>query len=232
MAGASASGNVYEDKVLNAVQRLTYKGAPVLAWGRAGSDKNSPDIDAHDLDGVLQIEAKTKNAFEFGSRKFNFKNGRFELPDDPLFKTCLSADFQPFNGFVPSFLRGDPTQATLNQERKEQKALGNILDVCIDLSDPLMAARYYAAKGVHYIQIEGYGLYRTTLKDPRDLGLPILSMSMKLRYRIKTHKRDKNHSVQAQFICSRRPERSPFDLIDPSRLPKHFSVGSRSPKKV
>lgn len=230
MAGASASGNAYEHVVAKRLEGLFYQGAPIVVWGMAGSDKHSADVDAHMVDGPFQLEAKTKGAFEFGSKKLNYVGGKFELPDNPLFRACFPVDFQPFNGFCPAFLRGDTTQDTLKSERKQQKSIGNPLDVRITLDDPLMAARFYAAKGVHYIQIEGYGLYRTVLEDPRNLGLPVLSMAMQLRYRIKTHKTNVSHSVQAQFVCLRHPTRSDFDLTDVARLPMGFSVGSRSLK--
>jgi hypothetical protein len=224
MSGASKSGNAYESVVARALSVMRYMDAPVVVWGVGGSDKRAPDIEAHVLDGPLVLEAKTRGAFEFGSKGFLYRNDRFELPDHPLFRACFPPEFRPFNGFVPAFARGDATQETLRRERKEQKALGNPLDVRVRLDDPLAASRFYAAKGVHYIQIEGYGLYRTILDDPRALGLPVLSMTMQVRYRIKTHKSNSKHSLQAQFVCFKKPERSPFDLDDPTRLPPGFSL--------
>jgi hypothetical protein len=226
MAGASASGNAYEKDVARILQALKFQDCPILVWGTAGSDKDAPDIDATLCDGSFKVEAKTKKAFEFGSKKFQFKDGRFVLPDHPLFHALFKPDFQPFNGFVPSFLRGDTSQDALIRDRREQREKGNSLDVKFEADDPFLAARYYAAKGVHYIQIEGRGLYHTG-SDPYNLGVPILAMDMRVRFRCKTHKSNLNHSVQAQLNCARPPTKSPYDLTDLTRLPPGFSVGSQ-----
>ena len=223
MAGASASGTTYEKETAATLKTLRYQECPILVWGTAGSDKDAPDIDASLCDGPFKVEAKTKNAFEFGSKKFQYKNGRFELPNHPLIRAFFPPDFQPYNGFVPSFLRGDASQDALCRDRREQKALGNPLDVSFLVDDPLAAARYYAAKGVNYVQIEGRGLYHTG-SDPRNLGLPILEMQMRVRFRCKTHKSNSGHSVQAQLNQVRPPVKSPYDLTDPMRLPPGFSV--------
>jgi hypothetical protein len=223
MAGASASGNAYEKEVAKILQALKFQDCPILVWGTAGSDKDAADIDATLCDGSFKVEAKTKKAFEFGSKKFQFKDGRFTLPDHPLFRALFPPDFQPFNGFIPSFLRGDTSQDTLNRDRREQKEKGNPLEVRFAVDDPLLAAKYYAAKGVHYIQIQGRGLYHTGF-DPYNLGLPILAMVMQVRFRCKTHKSNLNHSVQAQLNCVRPPAKSPYDLTDFTRLPPGFSV--------
>ena len=222
MAGASASGNAYEKEVAKMLQSLRFQDCPILVWGTAGSDKGAPDVDATLCDGPFKVEVKTKKAFEFGSKKFQFKDGRYELPDDPLIRSCFPPDFQPFNGFIPSFLKGDPSQEALNRDRREQKEKGNKLDVKFKIDDTLLAAKYYAAKGVHYIQIQGHGLYHTGF-DLYNLGLPILKMKMSIRYRCKTHKSNLNHSVQAQLNCDHLLIKSPYDLTDLTRLPPGFS---------
>jgi hypothetical protein len=223
MAGASASGNAYEKEVAKTLQSLLFQDCAIIVWGTAGSDKSGADIDAYLCEGSFKIEAKTKKAFEFGSKKFQFKDGRFVLPDHPLFRAFFADDFQPYGGFIPSFLRGDASQDSLRRDRKEQKERGNPLEVRFLVDDPLLAAKYYAAKGVHYIQIEGRGLYHTG-SDPYNLSVPILSMSMQIRFRCKTHKSNVNHSVQAQLNCVRPPVKSPYDLTDLTRLPPGFSV--------
>jgi hypothetical protein len=224
MSGASASGNAYEKTVAESLQTLQYQECPILVWGTAGSDRGAPDIDVSLCDGEFKIEAKTKNAFEFGSKKFQFKNGRFVLPDHSLFRTFFPTGFQPFGGFIPSFLRGDPSQEALYRDRQEQKALGNPLEVRFVVDDSLAAAKYYAAKGIHYLQIEGHGLYHTGC-DPFNFGVPLLTMKMQVRFRCKTHKTNVNHSVQAQLNCVHPPAKSPYDLTDVTRLPPGFSVG-------
>jgi hypothetical protein len=223
MAGASASGNAYEKVLADVLPTLQYQKCPIIVWGTAGSDKDAADIDALICDGPLKIEAKTKKAFEFGSKKFQFKNGRFELPDHPLFQAFFPPNFQPYNGFVPSFLRGDPSQEALRRDRCEQKEKNNPLEVRFAVDDPLLAAKYYHAKGIHYVHIEGRGLYHTGF-DPYNLGPPILKMQMQVRFRCKTHKSNVNHSVQAQLNCVRPPTQSLYDLTDPTRLPPGFSV--------
>lgn len=223
MAGSSVSGNAYEKEVANFIETLKFKECPIVVWGTARSDKNAPDIDAHCCDGPLLIEAKTKKGFEFGSSKFQFMNGKYELPDNPLIQSQFPSNFQPFNGFIPSFLRGDPSQEALYRDRDEQEKLGNPLDVRFPVNDPLLAAKYYAAKRVNYIQIQGRGLYHTGF-DAYNLGVPILSMLIQIRYRCKTHKSNLSHSVQAQINYVELPSRSPYDLTDLTRLPHGFSV--------
>lgn len=223
MAGPSTSGNANEKQLAKTIQSLRFKDSPIIVWGTAGSNRDAPDIDASLCDGPLKIETKTENAFEFGSKKFQFKDGKFIVPDHPLFDAFFPPNFQPYNGFIPSFLRGDTSQEALRRDRKEQKEKGNPLDVRFTVDDPLLAAKYYATKGINYIQIQGRGLYHTGL-DPYKLGVPILSMLMQIRFRCKTHKSNLHHSVQAQLNYVRPPAKSPYDLTDLTRLPPGFSV--------
>lgn len=223
MAGASKSGTEYEHQVaMRMSEELLYKGAPILVGVVAGSNKNAVDVPVVLIDGSFPLEAKTKKAFEFGSNKFYYKENKYILPENELIKHCFPDGYQPFGGFAPSFLTGDTRNLTLEKERREQKAAGNPLDCRVPILDRSLAAKYYKSKGADYIQIQGYGLYRTG-DDPRNLGLPLLEMELVMRVRCKPHKTNVNYSVQAQINCLKKPTPSPYDLDKDDKLPPGFT---------
>ena len=223
MAGASKSGGIYENAVAKKLSHYKYNGSPIVVWGTAGSSKHSKDIESFMEDGGFEIETKTKGAWEFGSSKFQYVNGKYVVPAHTLFQAYLPKNYQPFNGFIPSFLKGDTSNATLQTERKQQQRLGNPLDYRMNIEDRGLASKYYALSGVKYIQVQGSGLYRTGT-DGRKWGLPLLEMDTQIRIRCKPHKTNVSYSVQAQIVGSSKPVPSPYDLDDPKRLPPGFSV--------
>jgi hypothetical protein len=223
MAGASKSGTEYEHQVaMRMSEELLYKGAPILVGVVAGSNKNAVDVPVVLTDGSFPLEVKKKNAFEFGSNKFYYKENKYILPENELIKHCFPDGYQPFGGYAPAFLTGDTRNLTLEKERREQKAAGNPLDCRVPILDRSLAAKYYKSKGVDYIQIQGYGLYRTG-DDPRNLGLPLLEMDLVMRVRCKPHKTNVNYSVQAQIYCLKKPTPSPYDLDKDDKLPPGFT---------
>jgi len=223
MARSSKSGNAYELRQAVNLRKYKYNDHPVIVWGTGGSNKKSKDVDGFIEDGDFLVETKTKGAWEFGSSKFHYFGGKYTLPDEPLISKYLATDYQPFRSFVPSFLKGTPSNDILKKERKEQKAAGNPLDYKVPIPDRTLAAQYYRSKGVPYIQIQGSGLYRTG-PDTRNWGLPLLEFDTAIRIRCKPHKTDVSYSVQAQIVSTSKPKPSPFDLDDPKRLPRGFSA--------
>lgn len=140
------------------------------------------DVPFHFRGGAYGLEAKTLNASEGGQRKFYLNDGVLQLPDDErtrIHKALLPNNFIPWEGRVPSFVRGDRTQETWDRE----SAL--FRDIYIDAS-PTSIAEYYKNKGTQYIQIEGKGLYHTG-EDPCNFGVPLFSCATRLRIRCKRH---------------------------------------------
>jgi|TARA_B100001741_G_scaffold23133_1_gene17073 hypothetical protein len=82
---------------------------------------------------------------------------------------------------------------------------------------------YYSSKGVHYIQIGGYGLYSLN-QDPNGLkNLGVTSFlqsgaSMKLRIRVKGSKSKGTYRFSTALLMDKPPRRSGFDLDDEGAL--------------
>lgn len=82
---------------------------------------------------------------------------------------------------------------------------------------------YYGSKGIHYIQIGGYGLYSLS-SDPsnlRTLGvIPFLSSgaSMKLRIRTKGSESKGTYRFSTALLIDSKPRKSGFDLDDNESL--------------
>lgn len=80
-------------------------------------------------------------------------------------------------------------------------------------------AKAYLAKGVHYIQIEDYGLYHTG-KDVCEFGVPIFDCMQRLRVRCKRHGlrcKVTGHHIPTSVTAALRPvfktlERSPISI--------------------
>jgi len=223
MAGASKSGGRYESSLAENLSNCSYNGIPVIVGKLGGSNKNATDIPAIISLGPLHIEAKTKNAFEGGSSKFRIENGVYIVPDNPIIARYIPKGYQPFNGFIPSFLLGDTKNSTLEKERIEQKKLGNPLDTTLVIQDTNAVADYYASKGVHYFHWEDLGLYHTG-NDIYNFGVPLLEMKLGIRIRCKPHKTNKSYSVQAQIKIIKKPIQSLYDFDDSDKLPPGFTV--------
>lgn len=127
----------------------------------------------------IGIEAKNKGAFEGGGTKL-VHNGTAWCTDS--FLKSVIDEVKPYNGHIPSCLSGnDKTLTTWNKEKNEFK------DIYVDMPDTSISD-YYRAKGSQYIQIEGKGLYHTG-EDPMNLGVPLFTVSTRLRIRLTKHKK-------------------------------------------
>ena len=86
------------------------------------------------------------------------------------------------------------------------------------------AADAYRHKGCAYVQIKGWGMYHTG-EDVCGFGVPLLEFPTKLRFRVKSHGRNKHKthyglSNMATARATRKPcTRSPFSLDDITRFP-------------
>jgi hypothetical protein len=124
-------------------------------------------------------ECKRRNAFEAGSRKMTLVDGRLVLPEDGLHKILLG-DVVPFEGALPTFL----TECVQSWTPEEA---ARFRDIRLPV-DSGAAAQYYAAKGTHYIVVEGRGVYHTG-EDILGLGVPMFLCPLTLRIRTSKHKR-------------------------------------------
>lgn len=86
-------------------------------------------------------------------------------------------------------------------------------------------ANAYAAKGVLYIQLKGYGLYHTGA-DICKFGVPLFECEHIVRMRCKRHgkKDSEGKHIPSSVMMSFRPrfctiKKSPFSLDDPARMP-------------
>jgi hypothetical protein len=158
----------------------------------------------------IGIEAKNLGTTEGGQRAFQLRNEILEIPDLPrnrIHRMCLPSGFLPFEGRIPSFMKGDLTRETWDKE------WALFRDQHIRCS-PTAIADYYRMKGASYIQIQGMGLYHTG-KDVCGWGVPLFSCPTRIRIRCKTHKGNVPTTVQAALNYQRdRLKISPFCLIN------------------
>jgi hypothetical protein len=125
------------------------------------------------------IEVKNKGGFEGGGSKLEHNKDRWET--ESFLKPVIDI-VNPYDGRIPSCLAGtDRSLATWNKEKKE------FPDMYVDMPNTSISD-YYRAKGSQYIQIEGKGLYHTG-EDPMNLGVPLFSVSTRLRIRLTKHKK-------------------------------------------
>lgn len=159
---------------------------------------------------TIGLEAKNLGTSEGGQRAFALQDGKLVIPDsgrNRIHRTCLPADFVPFEGRIPSFKKGDLTRETWDKERHLFR------DEHIRCS-PTAIADYYRMKGSSYIQIQGMGLYHTG-SDVCGWGVPLFKCPTRIRIRCKTHKGNVPTTVQAALNYNKdRLEKSPYCLFD------------------
>lgn len=215
-SAAAASGFAYERAVHARLQTLAWDGERVQLAPPAGANKSAPDIPILNKGG-LRLEAKTKGASEGGGCTMSVRDGAFQLPDQPVLRSFLPPDLRVWDGRVPSCLMGNKDMETWLAEKPMFK--GSYISV------PSHAvADYYRAKGAHYIQIEGKGLYHTG-EDVRGWGVPKFETTCRIRIRLKQHSGTSVPTdCQACFnFNSRVLPPSPHDFMDPTRLPPGFA---------
>jgi len=192
------AGRSYEIRVRNAFRQ---RGIETLDQTAGATKANDVTII---VDGVHHgVEVKTKNAFEGGQGTFQFRDGRLTM-NDPFFRSLIN-NHVPFEGRIPSFLRGDKTFETWIAEKR------NFKPSYIPVGDDAVT-RYYANKGSTYIYIETKGLYHTG-KDLCLLGVPEFQGKTRVRIRCKQHGSSSvPGSVMASLVFKHPIEKSPFIL--------------------
>ena len=171
-------GQTFERIVADRLRTLVYRGSPFVVAPTAGAGDGT-DVPTTWNDLSVGWECKTKNAFEGGSRKLVLKDGRLVLEKDGLHKQLLG-DTVLFGGAIPRFLYERPT----SWSREEAETFK---DQHIPIASDAVA-QYYAAKGTHYIVVEGRGVYRTGV-DILELGVPLFECPMDLRVRTSKHRK-------------------------------------------
>jgi len=180
------AGLTYESAV---AQRLATLKNVVVRGGTAGASRGQ-DITATITIGetthTVNIEAKDSGAFEGGQLSLQVREGVYAYPTDAkgqLFRNIAASvmppDGFPWNGAVPSFKRGDKRPATWESEKHL------FPDTRYVVRDSIVT-EYYRAKGTHYIQVEGKGLYHTGT-DICGFGVPLFRAETALRVRCKQH---------------------------------------------
>jgi hypothetical protein len=214
--GPFANGMVFEAAVAAQLSRLQYKGLPFLVIGTAGAT-GATDVRFQWGDLQCALEAKARGAFEAGQKKYSLDQGVLRLPP------CLHADllpgYLPFHGKIPPFLQRRMTSqewAAVKSDYQDEYVINESLT---------SVANYYKAKGSSYIQIEGYGLYKTSEEDPLEFGVPLMECKTSVRIRCKKHKTvPLSMSVMCSIIYDKASLRSsPICLMDLSKVPPGVS---------
>jgi hypothetical protein len=213
---ATVQGNTYEEKIAKRLSELKYDKKEILVdsiTAKSDSSKNDISFKIDKVDTLFFVECKNKGSFEGGGKRFKLVDNKLIIPEECIHKSLL-IDYIPFKGEIPSFLKGDKNM----KKWKEEKI--NFKDEYIRVASDTIN-EYYQKKGVHYIQIENYGLYHTK-EDILKLGTIKFEVSTKIRIRCKQHSSSSlPSSVQASFVFSRKyMNESPVDLCVEEKLPK------------
>jgi hypothetical protein len=174
-----SSGKSYQHHIYEMLSSMTM-GHPHKVFEVDGA-KSGPDIVLHVKDQCIGLEVKNKGGFEGGSAKMTYQQDRLRFGEDTLHYQLLG-DQIVYEGRNLPYYEGK-TGSTDYDEVK------HIFDkeISKEVSDDTMAA-YYKKTGVHYIQIEGYGLYHTG-HDILQLQVPFFTCEQRLRIRTSKHKK-------------------------------------------
>ena len=214
---ATVKGKSYEEKIAKQLSELTYDKKTILVGDTtAGSCSSKNDISFRiekESSPLFYIECKNKGSFEGGGKRFKVVDNKLIIPEECMHKSLLG-DHIPFKGEIPNFLKGDKTMKSWKEEKD------NFKDEYVRIASDTIN-EYYQKRGVHYIQIENFGLYHTK-EDTLKLGTIKFEVSTKIRIRCKQHgSGSMPSSVQASFVFSRKGlNESPVDLSVKEKLPK------------
>ena len=208
-----AKGLAYEDIIRRRLQSCTFNGEELIVKEETAGAGHGHDISFQVSGHTVNVECKDKGAFEGGGKVFKNVENKLVIIDECFHKT-LVGDYIPFEGKIPSFLKGDKSIEMWESEKKDFK------DEYIEVL-PSVVTNYYKSKGIHYIQVEGKGLYTTGL-DILELGVPLFACSTEIRIRCKRHgSTSMPSSVQASFVYDKKTlHRSSFDFQ--TTLPPKF----------
>ena len=172
------SGQLYERIVAARLATLNFNHIPIQVSQLTAGAGHSNDVSCTISNTLIGIECKTKGGFEGGGRVMKLVGGKLSVVEDGIIKTLLD-EYVPFEGRIPSFLKGDSSPSTWAIEKDLFK------DEYIN-APSYAIAEYYRLKGSQYIQIEGNGFYHTGM-DVLNLGLPLFETQTRLRIRTTKH---------------------------------------------
>ena len=171
-----SSGKAYQHHIYETLSSMTNKVIEV------DGAKSGPDIVLYVKDQYIGLEVKNKGGFEGGSAKMTYQGDRLRFGEDTIHRQLLG-DQVIYEGRNLPYYEGK-TGSTDYDEVK------HIFDkeISKEVSNDTMAM-YYKKTGVHYIQIEGYGLYHTGY-DVLQLQVPFFTCEQRLRIRTSKHKKN------------------------------------------
>ena len=207
------NGVAYEHKIRSLLTCYTYNELELHVSETTASGGHGQDVQFRVADITVNLECKDQGAFEGGGKTYKNVENVLVIPEECLHKRLLG-DYRPFEGRIPSFLKGDKTLVTWEAEKHLFK------DEYKEAPDTTVAT-YYRSKGIHYIQFEKKGLY-TTGHDILELGVPLFKCETRFRIRCKRHRSSTMpSSVQASLTFTKKSiKASPFDLQ--KKLPINF----------
>jgi hypothetical protein len=207
------NGVAYEHKIRTLLTCYTYNELELHVSESTASGGHGQDVQFRVADITVNLECKDQGAFEGGGKTYKNVENVLVIPEECLHKRLLG-DYHPFEGRIPSFLKGDKTLVTWEAEKHLFK------DEYKEAPDTTVAT-YYRSKGIHYIQFEKKGLY-TTGHDILELGVPLFKCETRFRIRCKRHRSSTMpSSVQASLTYTKKSiAPSPFDLQ--KKLPSKF----------
>ena len=171
-----SSGKSYQHHIYETLSSMTNKVIEV------DGAKSGPDIVLHIKDLCIGWEVKNKGGFEGGSAKMTYQGDRLRFGEDTLHHQLLG-DQVVYEGKNLPYYEG-------KTESTDYDVVKHIFDKEISKGVPCdTMSTYYKNTGVHYIQIEGYGLYHTG-HDILHLQVPFFTCEQRLRIRTSKHKKN------------------------------------------
>lgn len=178
MARAFQLGHAYELLVSERLSKLMINNCPLQVFPATAGATTENDVRFQIFDKTIGIECKTKGGFEGGGTKFELVDDELIIQKEGILKSLLG-NYSPYDGKIPSFMRGDKSYDTWKVEKEM------FSDVYVNVP-PYSVAEYYRLKGSSYIQVEGKGLYHTGI-DVLELGVPLFEVETKMRMRTSKH---------------------------------------------
>jgi hypothetical protein len=176
-----SSGKAYQHHIYETLSKMSTNGHPHQVEEVDGA-KSGPDIVLRIKDQCIGLEVKNKGGFEGGSAKMTYRGNRLLFAEDTIHHQLLG-DQIVYDGKNLPYYEGKMSVS-------DYDVVKHIFDreISKDVPDDTMA-KYYKNTGVHYIQIEGYGIYHTGY-DVLQLQVPFFTCEQRLRIRTSKHKKN------------------------------------------
>jgi hypothetical protein len=201
------NGMVYQQQVCDRLNMMFIRDARYTVRVVRGAEAG-PDV-IIECKPEIGVEAKNRGAFEGGSKKMVYDQDekRLIFPEGSL-HACVLGDRVIYEGMNLPWYEG-------KRKLVDYANVRNVFDkeVHIDVAHNTVAD-YYKSTGVHYMSLEGYGLYHTGT-DPLGLDVPYFQCKQILRIRTTKHSRNGIHTdVVGDFNYDKKSlVKSPYDLF-------------------